>query len=146
MHILIVEDDEMLREMMLQHLELADHLVTAASNGEEGLEKARNVRPDLILMDITMPVLDGLEAIRRLKNDRSLRDIPVIALTARASHEDRQQALEAGADEYESKPIDFPRLLAKVELLQLSSPKQRQSQQSQQCQTGKESGEDQTQR
>jgi CheY-like chemotaxis protein len=115
--VLLVEDDDMLRDMMQQTLELADHAITCAVNGADALDKARSGAPEVILMDITMPVMDGYEAIRRLKADSGTRSIPVIALTAAAGKEDRQLALSAGADEYESKPIDFDRLLQKMDAL-----------------------------
>ena len=121
--ILVVEDDEMLLDLMQQTLELADYTVTSAVNGADGLAKAAAARPDLILMDIGMPELDGFEATRRLKADPATRAIPVIALTAHATSADRQQALDAGADEYEPKPVDFDRLLEKIQaLLQGSRP------------------------
>ena len=115
--ILVVEDDEMLLDLMQQTLELADYTVTSAVNGADGLARAAAARPDLILMDIGMPELDGFEATRRLKADPATRAIPVIALTAHATSADRQQALDAGADEYEPKPVDFDRLLEKIQAL-----------------------------
>jgi len=115
--ILIVEDDEMLMDLMQQTLELSDHTTSGAMNGADGLAKAAADRPDLILMDIGMPIVDGYEATRRLKANVATRHIPVIALTAHASPNDRQQALEAGADDYEPKPVDFERLQAKIEAL-----------------------------
>lgn len=115
--ILIVEDDEMLLDLMQQTLELADYTVTPAVNGVDGLARAAATRPDLILMDIGMPEMDGFEATRRLKADPATRAIPVIALTAHATSSDRQQALDAGADEYEPKPVDFDRLLEKIATL-----------------------------
>ena len=115
--ILIVEDDEMLMDLMQQTLELSDHTTSGAMNGADGLAKAVADRPDLILMDIGMPIVDGYEATRRLKANVATRHIPVIALTAHASPNDRQQALEAGADDYEPKPVNFDRLQAKIEAL-----------------------------
>ena len=88
-----------------------------AADGAQGLEAARSARPDLILMDMSLPVLDGWEATRRLKADEATRTIPVIALTAHAMAGDREKALEAGCDDYETKPVELPRLLAKVEAL-----------------------------
>jgi CheY-like chemotaxis protein len=117
--ILLVEDDDLLLDMARQHLELLDHQVTGAGNGAEALEQARAGTPDLILMDVGMPVLDGYEATRRLKADPATRAIPVIVLTAFASREDAAAALAAGADDYESKPIDFDRLSAKIDTLLL---------------------------
>src|SRR5262245_6005455 len=115
--ILIVEDDEMLMDLMQQTLELSDHTTSGEVNGADGLAKATADSPDLILMDLGMPIVDGDEATRRLKANIATRHIPVIALTAHASPNDRQQALEAGADDYEPKPVNFDRLQAKIEAL-----------------------------
>jgi CheY-like chemotaxis protein len=115
--ILIVEDDDMLMDLMQQTLEISDHTPSGAGNGAEALAKAKADGPDLILMDIGMPVMDGYEAMRRLKADPATRPIPVIALTAHASPADRQQAMQAGADDYEPKPVDFDRLLGKIDAL-----------------------------
>lgn len=115
--ILIVEDDEMLMDLMQQTLELSDHIVRSANNGADALTKAIEDPPDVILMDIGMPIMDGYEATRRLKADDRTRRIPVIALTAHASMTDRKQALDAGADEYEPKPVDFDRLGNKIQAL-----------------------------
>ncbi len=115
--ILIVEDDEMLMDLMQQTLELSDHTVRPANNGADALTKAVEDPPDVILMDIGMPIMDGYEATRRLKADDRTRRIPVIALTAHASMTDRKQALDAGADEYEPTPVDFDRLASKIQAL-----------------------------
>lgn len=115
--ILLVEDDEMIREMVQLTLELYDHTVTCAGTGVEALERARADRPHLILMDVGLPLMDGYEATQNLKADPAMKGIPVIALTAAAGQEDRRRALAAGADEYETKPIDFDRLLAKIDTL-----------------------------
>jgi CheY-like chemotaxis protein len=115
--ILIVEDDEMLMDLMQQTLELSDHTTRGAVNGADALTKAELDKPDLILMDIGMPLMDGYEATRRLKASPRTRDVPVIALTAHASPADRQQALDAGADDYEPKPVEFDRLLEKIQTL-----------------------------
>jgi CheY-like chemotaxis protein len=115
--ILVVEDDEMLMDLMQQTLELNDHTATGAKNGAEALAKAATEKPDIILMDIGMPEMDGYEATRRLKANAATQHIPVIALTAHASPADREQALKAGADEYEPKPVDFDRLLEKIQAL-----------------------------
>lgn len=115
--ILLVEDDEMIREMVQQTLELYDHSVDCAGSGLEALEQALQQKPQLILMDVGLPLMDGYEATQRLKADPQTRGIPVIALTAAAGQEDRKKALAAGADEYETKPIDFDRLLAKIDAL-----------------------------
>lgn len=115
--ILVVEDDEMLMDLMQQTLELSDHAVSGARNGIEALERAAADKPDVVLMDIGMPLMDGYEATRRLKADPNTRRIPIIALTAHASPADRKQAIEAGADEYEPKPVDFERLQGKIDAL-----------------------------
>lgn len=121
--ILVVEDDEMLMDLMQQTLALSDHTARGALNGEDALTKVADEAPDLILMDIGMPTMDGYEATRRLKADPATRKIPVIALTAHASAADRQQALAAGADDYEPKPVNFDRLQGKITaLLQRGKP------------------------
>lgn len=120
--ILVVEDDDMLKEMMVEALGLMDHEVSTAGNGHEALERVEASPPDLILMDIGMPEMDGYEATRRLKASPTSRAIPIVALTAHASSSDRQKVLEAGADDYESKPVDFAKLFQKIDdLLERSS-------------------------
>ena len=115
--ILIVEDNEMNRDMLSRRLERKGYEVLLAVDGEEGLEVARANTPDLILMDMSLPIVDGWEATRRLKADDRLKHIPVIALTAHAMANDRDKALEAGCDDYDTKPIELPRLLAKMDAL-----------------------------
>lgn len=115
--ILIVEDNEMNRDMLSRRLERNDYKVLIAVDGEKGLEVARANMPDLILMDMSLPVVDGWEATRRLKADDRLKHIPVIALTAHAMANDRDKALEAGCNDYDTKPIELPRLLGKMEAL-----------------------------
>jgi CheY-like chemotaxis protein len=115
--ILIVEDNEMNRDMLSRRLERKGYAVLIAVDGETGLEVARAKTPDLILMDMSLPVVDGWEATRRLKADDALKHIPVIALTAHAMANDRDKALEAGCDDYDTKPIELPRLLAKMDAL-----------------------------
>jgi CheY-like chemotaxis protein len=109
--ILLVEDNEMNRDMLSRRLAKRGHQVEIAVDGAEGIEKARASAPDLILMDMSLPVKDGWTATRELKADPALRGIPVIALTAHAMAGDRDKALEAGCDAYETKPIELPRLL-----------------------------------
>ena len=109
--ILIVEDNEMNRDMLSRRLERKGYEVLIAVDGEKGIEVARANMPDLILMDMSLPVVDGWEATRRLKADDRLKHIPVIALTAHAMANDRDKALEAGCDDYDTKPIELPRLL-----------------------------------
>jgi two-component system cell cycle response regulator DivK len=115
--ILIVEDNEMNRDMLSRRLERNGYEVLIAVDGEDGIMKARTRTPDLILMDMSLPKLDGWQATRLLKADAVMRNIPVIALTAHAMSSDREKALEAGCDDYDTKPIDLPRLLGKIEAL-----------------------------
>jgi CheY-like chemotaxis protein len=119
--ILIVEDNEMNRDMLSRRLERKGYEVLIAIDGEIGIAVAQAKRPDLILMDMSLPVVDGWEATRRLKADAKLNSIPIIALTAHAMASDRAKAIEAGCDDYDTKPIELPRLLAKIEAL-LSAP------------------------
>lgn len=112
--ILIVEDNEVNRDMLSRRLRKKGYDVVIAVDGQEGIDKAKDGKPDLILMDISLPGMDGMEATRRLKADESTRAIPVIALTAHAMEGDREQAMAAGCDEYESKPVEFDQLLSKI--------------------------------
>lgn len=120
--ILIVEDNDMNREMLSRRLRRRGYEVVLASDGGMVADLARAELPDLILMDMSLPVMDGWEVTRLLKADEALRAIPVIALTAHAMAHDREKALEVGCDEYETKPIDLPLLLAKMESLLTRSP------------------------
>lgn len=115
--ILLVEDETMLQEILSERLALRNYDVTIASNGAEALEKVGKVSPDLILMDMRMPVLDGWETTKQLRANDATRKIPIIALTAHALAGDRQKALDVGCDDYESKPIDFIQLLVKMQAL-----------------------------
>jgi CheY-like chemotaxis protein len=115
--LLLVEDNEMNRDMLSRRLQRKGFEVAIATDGQQGLDLARAQPPDLILMDMSLPVVDGWEATRRLKADDATRAIPVIALTAHAMAGDRDKALEAGCDDYDTKPIDLPRLLGKIEAL-----------------------------
>jgi len=117
--ILIIEDNEMNRDMLSRRLERKGYNVLIAVDGELGIEMARSSAPDLILMDMSLPVVDGWEATRRMKADDALKHIPVIALTAHAMANDRDNAIEAGCDDYDTKPIEMPRLLAKIDSLLL---------------------------
>ena len=112
--ILLVEDNEMNLDMLVRRLEHRGFEVSAAGNGPEGLALARTQLPDLILLDMSLPEMDGWEVARRLKGDLSTHDIPVIALTAHAMHGDREAALDAGCEDYDTKPIDLDRLLVKM--------------------------------
>jgi two-component system cell cycle response regulator DivK len=116
-NILLVEDQEMNRDMLSRRLKKRGYEVSIAVDGAEGLEKARSEAPDLILMDMSLPVIDGWEATRQLKADEATRGIPVVALTAHAMTTDREKALEAGCDAYETKPVELPRLLETIEKL-----------------------------
>ncbi|HWV99668.1 MAG TPA: response regulator [Candidatus Acidoferrum sp.] len=115
--ILLVEDNEMNRDMLSRRLERKGYSISLALDGAEGLLKARTEAPDLILMDMSLPVMDGWETTRRLKADDATRKIPVIALTAHAMATDEQKAREAGCDDFDTKPIELPRLLGKIEAL-----------------------------
>ncbi|MFL6248060.1 MAG: response regulator [Thermoanaerobaculia bacterium] len=115
--ILIVEDNELNRDMLSRRLQRRGFDVLLAVDGEDGLDVARANAPDLVLMDMSLPTVDGWEATRRMKSDDVLRHIPVIALTAHAMANDRDKALAAGCDDYDTKPIELPRLLAKIEAL-----------------------------
>ncbi len=112
--ILLVEDNELNLDMLSRRLQRKKFDVVSAVDGRQGIEAAMEEEPDLILMDMSLPVLDGWEATRRLKASPETRDIPVIALTAHAMAEDRQQALAAGCDDYDTKPVEFRRLLRKI--------------------------------
>lgn len=115
--ILLVEDNELNRDMLSRRLIRRGYEVVMATDGAEALTAAARERPDLILMDMSLPTMDGWEASRRLKADEALRGIPVIALTAHAMSGDRERALDAGCDEFDTKPVEFDRLLAKMEQL-----------------------------
>ena len=117
MKILLVEDNELNREMLSRRLSRRGHEVLLATTGEQGLELAGAHDPDVILMDVGLPGIDGWEATRRLKRTPVTAEVPVIALTAHALDQDRVLAREAGCDEYETKPVDFGRLLSKIEEL-----------------------------
>jgi len=115
--LLLVEDNEDNRDMLSRRLERKGYPVVCAMDGAEGVAMAQSEKPDLILMDMSLPVLDGWEASRRIKNDPATQRIPIIALTAHAMSGDREKALQAGCDDYDTKPVELPRLLAKIETL-----------------------------
>ena len=119
--ILVVEDNEMNRDMLTRRLERRGYEVIVSADGEEGISKVQSDRPDLILMDMDLPILDGWEATRRLKASEDTQAIPIIALTADAMAGDREKALEAGCDDYDTKPVEFTRLVNKIEA-QLAKP------------------------
>jgi CheY-like chemotaxis protein len=121
--ILLVEDNEMNRDMLSRRLVRNGYDVVIAVNGEEGVGMASSEKPDLILMDMSLPIFDGWEATRRLKADRATAAIPVIALTAHAMVQDKENALAAGCNDFDTKPVDLPRLLEKIRsLLNGSAP------------------------
>ena len=115
--ILLVEDNEMNRDMLSRRLVRSGYEVIMAEDGERGVAVATSDKPDLILMDMSLPVIDGWEATRRIKATPELRKIPIIALTAHAMATDRDKALEAGCDDYDTKPVELQRLLGKIETL-----------------------------
>jgi two-component system cell cycle response regulator DivK len=115
--ILIVEDNEMNRDMLSRRLEKRGFHIILAFDGQAGLDVSAARRPDLILMDLSLPLVDGWQATQRLKADVTLRQIPVIALSAHAMATDREKALAAGCDDFDTKPIDMPRLMAKIDAL-----------------------------
>jgi two-component system cell cycle response regulator DivK len=120
--ILLVEDNEMNRDMLSRRLQKRGYEVVIAEDGEQGVRLAQSEAPALVLMDMSLPVLDGWEATRQLKADPVTRSIPVIALTAHAMAGDRERALEAGADDFDTKPVELTRLLEKIEALLAKKP------------------------
>jgi CheY-like chemotaxis protein len=115
--ILVVEDNELNRDMLSRRLAKRGYDVEVASDGVQGIELARSLEPDLIVMDVGLPVVDGLEATRRLKAEARTSSIPIVALTANAMPGDQEQALAAGCEAYDTKPVDITRLLEKIEAL-----------------------------
>ena len=113
--ILYVEDNEMNRDMLGRRLIRRDYEVIFAFDGQEGLDKMKSESPDVVLMDMGLPVMDGWEATTKAKADPEISDIPIIALTAHAMETDKQKALDCGADDFDTKPVDFKRLLEKIE-------------------------------
>lgn len=112
--ILIVEDNEMNRDMLSRRLERRGFAIVMAVDGQQGVDMVRSEKPDLILMDMSLPVMDGWTATQTIKADAELAKIPVIALTAHAMAGDREKAMAAGCDDYDTKPIELPRLLEKI--------------------------------
>ena len=115
--VLLVEDNEMNRDMLSRRLTRRGFQVVCAVDGQQGVELARSEHPDIILMDMSLPVMDGWEATRRIKSDGNTRNVLVIGLTSHAMSGDREKAIEAGCDDYDTKPVDFDRLLEKIEHL-----------------------------
>jgi two-component system cell cycle response regulator DivK len=120
--VLLVEDNEMNRDMLSRRLIRKGYDVAFALDGQQGVDMASTEAPDIILMDMSLPVIDGWEASRRVKAAETTKNIPIIALTAHAMVGDREKALAVGCDDYDTKPIDLPRLLGKIEAL-LNRPK-----------------------
>ena len=120
--ILLVEDNEMNRDMLSRRLERRGYEVVIAVDGAEGVDKAGTEAPELILMDMSLPGVDGWDATRRIKAAPATRAIPVIALTAHAMSGDREKAVEAGCDDFDTKPVDLARLLGKIEALLARKP------------------------
>jgi two-component system cell cycle response regulator DivK len=115
--VLLVEDNELNRDMLSRRLIRRGFQVVFAMDGQQGIDLARSERPDVILMDMSLPILDGWEASRRLKADDATRSVPVIGLTAHAMSGDREKAIEAGCDDYDTKPVELDRLIGKIERL-----------------------------
>ena len=115
--VLLVEDNEMNRDMLSRRLIRRGFQVVFAINGKEGVELARSEKPDIILMDMSLPIMDGWEATRCVKADDQTRNVPVIGLTAHAMVGDREKAIEAGCDDYDTKPVEIDRLISKMERL-----------------------------
>jgi len=122
--ILLVEDNEMNRDMLTRRLERRGFTILAAHDGAEAVKKALAEKPDLVLMDMGLPVMDGWDATRAIKSDPVGKTIPVIGLTAYSTEEDRQKCLAAGCDEFDTKPVDLDRLLGKIALFLNSPPEQ----------------------
>jgi two-component system cell cycle response regulator DivK len=115
--ILLVEDNELNRDMLSRRLSHRGYEVIMAGNGRQGVDMARSLNPDVVLMDLSLPEIDGWQVARMLKSDAHTRDIPVVALTAHAMLGDREKALEAGCDDYATKPVDMPFLVGMIERL-----------------------------
>ena len=115
--ILLVEDNELNRDMLSRRLQRKGFAVVMAEDGKAGVAMAASEAPDLILLDMSLPLVDGWEVARQIKAGPKTKSIPIIALTAHAMSGDREKALEAGCDEYDTKPVEFPRLLAKIEAI-----------------------------
>ena len=120
--ILIVEDNEMNRDMLSRRLERRGFTVVMAVDGAEGVAMARSETPDLVLMDMSLPVMNGWEATQAIRADASMAHLPVIALTAHSMPGDREKAMEAGCNDYDTKPVDLPRLLSKMAALGVDPP------------------------
>jgi two-component system, cell cycle response regulator DivK len=115
--VLLVEDNEMNRDMLSRRLTRRGFEVVFAVNGKQGVDLARSEKPDIILMDMSLPIMDGWEATRCVKSDDATRSVPVIGLTAHAMSGDREKAIDAGCDDYDTKPVELDRLIGKIERL-----------------------------
>ncbi len=115
--ILLVEDNEMNRDMLSRRLQRRGYEVILAVDGQQGVDMSRAQSPDILLLDMSLPVKDGWQVAREMKADNALKSIPIIALTAHAMADDRMRAMAAGCDDYDTKPVDLPRLLSKIEAL-----------------------------
>ncbi|HJM83932.1 MAG TPA: response regulator [Candidatus Marinimicrobia bacterium] len=117
MNVLLIEDNELNRDMLKRRLERKEFIVSCAEDGQSGIDMAKNEMPDIILLDLSLPVIDGWNVARKLKADVNTKDIPIIALTAHAMKGDREKALDAGCDDYDTKPINLEGLLDKMHKL-----------------------------
>jgi CheY-like chemotaxis protein len=115
--VLLVEDNDMNRDMLSRRLTRRGFEVVFAMDGQQGVDLARSEKPDIILMDMSLPVMDGWEATRRVKSDRATSSVPIIGLTAHAMSGDREKAMQAGCDDYDTKPVEIDRLIGKIERL-----------------------------
>ena len=117
MNVLLIEDNELNRDMLKRRLERKEFIVSCAEDGQSGIDMAKNEMPDIILLDLSLPVIDGWNVARQLKADSNTKNIPIIALTAHAMKGDRQKALDAGCDDYDTKPVNLEGLLDKMHKL-----------------------------
>jgi len=117
MNVLLIEDNELNRDMLTRRLERKEFIVSCAEDGQSGIDMAKNEMPDIILLDLSLPVIDGWNVARQLKADTNTKDIPIIALTAHAMKGDREKALDAGCDDYDTKPVNLEGLLDKIHKL-----------------------------
>ncbi len=117
MNVLLIEDNELNRDMLTRRLERKELIVSCAEDGQSGIDMAKNEMPDIILLDLSLPVIDGWNVARQLKADTNTKDIPIIALTAHAMKGDRKKALDAGCDDYDTKPVNLEGLLDKMHKL-----------------------------
>ena len=117
MNVLLIEDNELNRDMLTRRLERKEFIVSCAEDGQSGIDMAKNEMPDIILLDLSLPVIDGWSVARQLKADTNTKDIPIIALTAHAMKGDREKALDAGCDDYDTKPVNLEGLLDKMHKL-----------------------------